>query len=71
MKGDDLWNILTDEARGTTYEGYQLLPEGVTLLEVIEDWIYSEGYPMLLVTRDYVEGSVKFSQFVSRSVRRM
>ncbi len=68
VKGDELWDTMTTAARNAKFPGYQLLPEGTSLKTILEEWIHSEGYPILTVTRDYSNNKITFSQRIHRTV---
>ncbi|XP_065214837.1 aminopeptidase N-like isoform X2 [Planococcus citri] len=68
VDGDDLWEIMTEETLNTSYAGYQLLPESVSLQVVLEDWIYTEGYPLITVTRNYDNNTITFAQHIKTTM---
>ncbi|KAJ9590170.1 hypothetical protein L9F63_016709, partial [Diploptera punctata] len=55
----DLWAALTDESRASKH---RLLPENLSLEDVMDTWTLQDGYPVVTVTRDYEKGSAELSQ---------
>ena len=54
-----MWAALTEETRAS---GNSLLPENLSLKEVMDTWTRQDGYPVVTVTRDYEKGSAELSQ---------
>lgn len=57
--GDDLWNSI-QSALDSNYPN--LLPNGLTIPEIMQTWENQAGYPVVWVVRDYETGLVTFSQ---------
>jgi aminopeptidase N len=55
----DLWEALTEEIREASRSS---LPPNVTVKQVMDTWTLQDGYPVLIVTRNYSEGSAVLSQ---------
>ncbi|XP_065213321.1 aminopeptidase N-like [Planococcus citri] len=68
VDGEDFWKIMTKETLNISYAGYQLLPKGVSLQTVLEDWIYTKGYPLITVTRNYDKNTITFAQHVKTTL---
>lgn len=62
VEGSDLWNALNWEARNASFTGYGLLPEHGSIHSIVEDWLYSNGYPLVTVNRDYENNTITFRQ---------
>lgn len=54
---DDLWDQLTLQAH---QDGS--LPQRMTVKEIMDTWTLQTGYPVVTVTRNYVNGSAYISQ---------
>lgn len=54
---DDLWNALTIEAHKTG-----ALPRDISVKEIMDSWTLKVGYPIVTVTRDYINNSVEVTQ---------
>ena len=68
VEGVDLWQILTSEARNSTSLKYGSLPEHSSVLSIVEDWLFSDGYPLVTVERDYKNNTILFRQTIETSV---
>lgn len=54
---DDLWNSLTVQAHDD-----DSLQRNMTVKEIMDTWTLQTGYPVVTVTRNYVNGSADISQ---------
>lgn len=54
---DYLYEHLNTEA-----ESAEVLPDDITVGQVLETWIVQEGYPIITVTRDYAGGTASIEQ---------
>jgi aminopeptidase N len=54
---DDLWDQLTLQAHQD-----DSLPPRMTVKEIMDTWTLQTGYPVVTVTRNYVNGSAYISQ---------
>lgn len=58
---DDLWEALTLEATNSS-KNSSVLPNGLTVKDIMDTWTLQEGYPVVTVTRNYNDGSARLSQ---------
>lgn len=56
---DDLWESLTEAGHRS-----KVLPQNLTVKEIMDSWTLQTGYPIVDVTREYGKGGkiVRFSQ---------
>ncbi|XP_050303200.1 aminopeptidase N-like [Anthonomus grandis grandis] len=54
---DDLWSSLTEAAHKN-----QVLPENLTVKQIMDTWTLQTGFPVIHVKRNYDDGSAEISQ---------
>lgn len=54
---DDLWDQLTSQAHQD-----RSLPSNMTVKKIMDTWTLQTGYPVVTVTRNYMNGSANISQ---------
>lgn len=62
MEPSHLWSSIQTSLDGSNVNG--VLPLGASIEDVMETWSLQSGYPVVNVERDYVNGSVTFSQVI-------